>query len=216
MPPDDDDSTLPPDFDELSDDILDESNIAPDEPRATPIEMIALFFAFMKEVMPELLERFQHDSKHGGQAAMATSDQRAAVLRQEAIIESEQFISNAIIRVREDYHAILVDGQLVTLDTKQRIIFRALVERHREGDYSFITAAQLTDTIAKRYPARRWANLETDNVVVAYSRLRRDICSGASTAIIEHNGRNGIQSGYRLSVPPDNILLPKSEQAENR
>ena len=213
---DEETSSTPHDFEELRDDILDESSVPHHAPRTSAIRIKALFLAFIQEIPPELLERFEHESNQLTHEAAAPTDQQAAVLQQEAIIESEQFTSNAIVRVLEDYQTIVVDGKRITLDHKQRIIFRALVERHRKGDYSFVTAAQLATVIAKDYRDKLWTNLDKDDVVRVYSRLRRDISSKATSTIIEHNGTCGPYSGYRLSIPPDNILLPEKADVENR
>ena len=211
---DEETSSTPHEFEELSDDILDDSSVPHHASRTIRIK--ALFLAFIQEMPPELLERFDLESNQLKHDAAAPTDQQAAVLQQEAIIESEQFTSNAIVRVLEDYQTIVVDGKRISLDHKQRIIFRALVERHRKGDYSFVTAAQLATVIAKDYQEKLWTNLDKDDVVRVYSRLRRDISSKATSTIIEHNGTSGTFSGYRLSIPPDNILLPEKADAESR
>ena len=213
---DDDQSSATPDSHRLGNHTPDEESVSAHESRTTSIRMKALFFAFIQEIMPELLERIDRESQQLDHGSSVPANQRAAVLRQEAVIESEQFISNAIVRVLEDYHAIVVDGQRISLDHKQRIIFRALVERHRKGDFSYVTAAQLTTIIATQYCDKLWNNLDKDDVVRVYSRLRREISSKATSAIIEHNGTRGPDSGYRLSIPAGNILLPEKTDFEDR
>lgn len=216
---DEETSSTPHELEEMREYIIDESSVPHHASRTSTISLKALFLAFIQEIPPELrelLERFDCESDQLKHDAAAPTDQQAAVLQQEAIIESEQFTSNAIVRVLEDYQTIVVDGKRISLDHKQRIIFRALVERHRKGDYSFVTAAQLATVIAKDYQEKLWTNLDKDDVVRVYSRLRRDISSKATSTIIEHNGTCGPYSGYRLSIPPDNILLAQKADAENR
>ena len=185
------------------------------EPPALP-DTRALFYAFLKEVLPDLLERLEQEDPLGQPFAPTPPDLRAALLEQESEIERHRFTSNAVVRVLEGYHAVVVNNQRIPLDHKQGIVFRALVERHLREDYTFLTAAELTTLIATEYRDKLWTNLEKSNVVQVYSRLRLDIRQRTSASVIEHNGERGTNSGYRLSTPAMNIILPDANDCENR
>jgi hypothetical protein len=203
---DDDDSSTPPPFEELSNDIPDESSLPVFASTPPPIKMKALFLAFIKETLPELLDRLEREADHLQKGGSPLSEMQSAVLEQEAVLKSEQFTSNAIVRIVEDGYAIVVDGQRISLQHKYRIIFKILADRHRDGNYSFLTAAHLTEIIAKNYREKNWNNFGQRDVMQTYSRMRKAIEDKASSAIIQHNNASGAESGYRLSIPPDNLL----------
>ena len=203
---DDDHSSTPPDFKKLSDDIAEEVTVPSSTTMPPPIKMKALFLAFIQETLPELLDRLDREADRQQLGGSPLTEMQSAVLEQEATLESEQFTSNAIVRIAEDGYAIVVDGQRISLQHKYRIIFNILADRHREGDYSFLSAARLTEIITKKYSDKKWTNFGQRDVMRTYSRMRRAIDEKATSVIIQHNNASGAESGYRLSIPPDNLL----------